>query len=1447
MGITTIKRIENRSRSAVKILHRDVNTKPRGVNILIEPGGNIAADIWIPWAPTANDFSLQHLQIVEAGITKYWIWQANNADGDFIRYSMDGQWHDQGDKVYGYPDVAKNIFEAVGGAIGDAALQPLADLVLGERALVVLDSHFETIPIAPKPLLPPFTVVKRIENLSSKTVTLFNKSNTTSSPTIAPSQSADVDMMIPMAGQATDFGSNRLELRLDGQTRYWIWQAASDFDGDYIRFATTAVWSPVANRVKGIDVTGITPADLVFTFDRTLIVRDSGFELWPRPLFIDGLLDTFKSLIQTASRVREEPPLQLAPSVPRKSAVSFNVAGHASDAYNSKQPRARHLYNDSGKRYEFTIDPAGTIIATDASGNPPPVIKGWSYTVSRIGNEVSPLPPFDLIAASGGRLFAKVRGTNQFFLGTMDHMFIVAPKGAADDAPETHIPGTYLKLDPQFGMRRPTRDLLASTKDVPTAYPMSERFPLFHRIMEREIMDMMLARMNPQVLYELDFRPPQNVIGLAIRDVLGKFGPIAIVAIGKALGIGFLAVIAPLIIFEIFKGAISDALLQDAELGSAPPDGMPTYRPITYARLDSTVVKPPAIKYVQVIDIGVSHIHWFEQYNLAGGGEIQPMIHSEFGKNLYRFFNGPVQDGDGFIDGTCNVYILVRHEPTEKRPYGFALLFQDEQAFFSQRWRMVDPDDGAGLSSGLIPYLGNPEYSWNKDTYWCPFRNGHINKRSRLAVAAHVLLVTGRDRVSKVPRIYSINFSWATMDRTWRHRNLPRGTVTPAEPADEKDFDETTIDVDIEKLQTDMERVYPETIRLREDLTIHIKGVRRVGENLMAGRYYQRYLPADNGLVPPSNRLTIGGMPSPGYSHPWKFLPEKTFRLADNFSHFGIHDVVDARCQYYDVTPSSAGDAATLDAGGPGPWIDDIGQLFVSQWKFRYDIQRPGIDPVDPPSLFNPDTRLRIVRRGSRWIAMLWDKRDDDLVPFERVPMTVTLKKGSQTVRVTIGPRHQVWEIPMVRTAHFWIEPDGRVGIGFASIGTTWEDVRSNVWRVRMSALEAFEDPATHLTRARVLPLFDSITEAFTPIGGRWYERRWLPSAAELAALRRFCSLEGEMDFATSIYFEDIVGHVSVPESIAWQRSNSISADATPRSIPLDRPVEVIVTARDGRTQNPLEGNVLVDDEIIAKIGQKFTHTFKLVLPMRTGLISDTKGGPIELPDPVPPIVKVQVPDYPDAVIDVEFFTIFSAASFVRMSVPSVMVPGNRYATSVTMRNNGTSTWTSEGPNPFRLGSVGDSFTWGFNRRELPGPVVPGAEVTFAFDVIAPGPGIHHFQWRMLQELIGWFGAPTTDFLVQVPAPPPPTLTISVTPLPPPLNVVVSVVVRAVDSQTGALIAGRVKINDIDVAATNTPFNFTFRTRRIGVKPDIQIIYPTGSVTAPGYEPTMIEFGFPEL
>ena len=269
--------------------------------------------------------------------------------------------------------------------------------------------------------------------------------------------------------------------------------------------------------------------------------------------------------------------------------------------------------------------------------------------------------------------------------------------------------------------------------------------------------------------------------------------------------------------------------------------------------------------------------------------------------------------------------------------------------------------------------------------------------------------------------------------RAW----IARGAIDSYPPVEVKYFDQSILEAGNETVQTDIEGVYPQTIRLREDMTIHIKGARNVDGRMVAGRWYQRYLPADNAHVPAKEELVAGKMPVRGYTHGWKFLPENVFRLADNFSHFGVYDTVDSRCQYYDVTPASAADAATLDAGGPGPWIDDARQLYVSQWKFRYDVQRPGADPIDPPSLFNANTLLRIVRRGARWIAMHWDKRDDDLVEFERLPMTVTLKNGTSTVRVAIGPHHRVLQQPMVRNACMWLEPDGTAGISFVPVGFT--------------------------------------------------------------------------------------------------------------------------------------------------------------------------------------------------------------------------------------------------------------------------------------------------------------------------------------------------------------------------------------------------------------------------
>ena len=154
-------------------------------------------------------------------------------------------------------------------------------------------------------------------------------------------------------------------------------------------------------------------------------------------------------------------------------------------------------------------------------------------------------------------------------------------------------------------------------------------------------------------------------------------------------------------------------------------------------------------------------------------------------------------------------------------------------------------------------------YNWIRANYWSPFEHqGLTGARSRMAVSAQVVLVTGDMPDDATgdglnggnPAIYSINFSWGTMDRSWRWRALP--------PAQARRFAEPiTGDETIPALPA--ESIYPQTIRLRDDMTIHLKG-RHLG---VLGRWCQRYLPASNQLVPPAGELTAGSQPHLGYTH----------------------------------------------------------------------------------------------------------------------------------------------------------------------------------------------------------------------------------------------------------------------------------------------------------------------------------------------------------------------------------------------------------------------------------------------------------------------------------------------------------------------------------------------------------------------------------------------------
>lgn len=102
-------------------------------------------------------------------------------------------------------------------------------------------------------------------------------------------------------------------------------------------------------------------------------------------------------------------------------------------------------------------------------------------------------------------------------------------------------------------------------------------------------------------------------------------------------------------------------------------------------------------------------------------------------------------------------------------------------------------------------------------------------------------------------------------------------------------------------------------------------------------------------------------------------------------------------------------------------------------------------------------------------------------------------------------------------------------------------------------------------------------------------------------------------------------------------------------------------------------------------------------------------------------------------------------AQFVSQSVPGSLGVSQSTAVSVTMLNNGTTTWAA---GTYRLGSLGHN--WGLYDVILPTSVAPGSQATFTFNIVAPQfAGTYNFQWRMRQDGVS-FGAysPNTSITV---------------------------------------------------------------------------------------------------
>lgn len=574
-------------------------------------------------------------------------------------------------------------------------------------------------------------------------------------------------------------------------------------------------------------------------------------------------------------------------------------------------------YRDSGRRYELRLDEgsgAAFVRAIGANG----VASAWtslahavSYHTARAG-VVMPAPPFDMVAAGAGRVVAKVRRRSQFFFTFLDPMFKTSDG--------TAVPSTYFKLDPQVGQANArAADLLAHLpvqSGEARVHPAAIRFPAFRALLETGVAKLMVVNQDtrPRTWHELDFRPPDD--------------------------------------------------------GADPPktgDAPPRAHLVTYQRPDGSESDKLGYQMHRVLGLGVGHEHWHEQTSPIYGGEMDslagpglPPVLME--RDVYRFFNGPVTDQGGFIDGTGNYYVLAQVVKDQElvsgpRPDAYAVLWADEQAVFSERWRLVHPSDsefGAFrevVPSALVQYLARtPWYhslAFDQRKFWCPCRAMHVGPHSRMAVQRQVVILSGYDPKLRAHRFYSINWSFGTADRTWRWRALPPlpGLQLPAPAA-----------------VADARPPY-ESFGLREDMTLYVVHVHGSARRV----WFQRYLPADQSHLPNGSALMLpksqrrqrpstaqettqliqamvtrtesapvpnGPMPSVGYAHPWHSLPEDTWlELHRRFSHMGcLMPVVDWRCQYYRLDDASA---AGIPAGEP---LDELsGALSINTPTLNWD------------------------------------------------------------------------------------------------------------------------------------------------------------------------------------------------------------------------------------------------------------------------------------------------------------------------------------------------------------------------------------------------------------------------------------------------------------------------------------------------------------------------------
>ncbi len=978
--------------------------------------------------------------------------------------------------------------------------------------------------------------------------------------------------------------------------------AAAQTVGGPIAAAATVIGGVINGALEGVRLVGRVVADVISTAGQVVddLFHGNLAAVWVDLTSLPGKLwreleSEFDYQIFSDKQGRSG-----ITSVPNQSAVAFSIAA----VEPAQSPLARFHYRDSGKRYEFRLDHGAVLVGVDGGefqafspdGMPPSAI---SFLDNRAGVLVAPPPPFDLIAANGARVLVKEVDKDNFFFCTMDDGYASFKRTGAN---ETYlaVPGSYFKLDPQQGAPGlSAAPLTAQLAGDFNGHPSAERFALFSAVVATQLNDFMVVTMRtPRLWQKLDARPPRTCSSDGSPPVsTGPPSLIGALRIGGAILTALWGELPSIVTRQrVHIADILDVMRSASGDTPPPPAFLPSYPHVTYSRSVMGQKTPfdqqPrfSIDVKKVLSLGVGHAHLHDQYETIYGGEIQATnveqpIAAQSNLNAvgYRIFNGPVRDADGFIDGTCNYYMLAQLMTDAaiadaQRPGGvglsgaFGVLFIDEQAYFSQRWRLVHPADWPGSSFSLLQMLHLQPwlFDFQLKNFWCPFLAGHVVPESRMAVSRQVIAVTGVDPSSQLHEIYTVNFSWATCDRTWRWRPLPPGARVVLASAD----GEPTVQVP----EDGAAQVYPQTLRLRDDMTLLLGGTR--GNAI--GRWYQRYLPPDQEHLPrhkdelADDQIASGDSsalrsayapgdrkprkPKVGFDHPWQFVPETEFTAMDGFSHFGVYASVNARTQYYliDVTPEAETVLATLV--DDSCWEDQRDVLANDTMTFNWEtavsvggdirldsVMRDQADLISGKEVrrartqFHEHHRFKLLfRPPTGWIAVHWDKRDDDLMPFSLLPRCVTLTlipdPGEPAGGVAVGPQSAgirflenrlVLSPPKVAEAR--LDTEGtRAGLKSASVVFRFEgaecDLGENVWTVHVGGIVD--------GHGREILSIKREGRFHRHAATSWYQCDL--TQAELSdtgsALSRLCPA-GSADLApgATIWFEDIIGHVAPP------------------------------------------------------------------------------------------------------------------------------------------------------------------------------------------------------------------------------------------------------------------------------------------------------------------------------